>query len=428
MKRERSWVSRRDFMRRAAAAGAATAGLTTLGATARGQGKVSKAGLVGCGGRGNGAARNFLEAGKFLGINVQIAGVADAMGDRGGGTARGLKVPEERTFIGFDAYKKLLDTDIDIMINATPPAFRPVHFEAAIQAGKHVFMEKPVAVDPPGARKIMDAGKRAKAKGLNVAAGTQRRHSKGYQAHAKVVLEDGVIGKILGGRVSWCGGRLWFRPRQSIWSNREYLVRNWVSFAEMSGDHIVEQHVHNLDVLNWFMGSPPVTCVGFGGRARRQTGDMYDFHSIDFEFPGGIHIHSTCRQITGCTNWVGEYLVGAKGTTNCGGGTRPDDKGVKLQFPPFSGHGNAYVNEHVDLLKGILNEKDYINEAQNVAEATLMAIMGRMSGYTGQRIEWKQLLDPNHKWGRTTCEPTALAFEKGEVPVPKEVPAVPGKG
>ena len=417
-------VSRRHFMR---AASAATAGLTILGATARGQGKVIKAGLVGCGGRGNGAARNFLEAGKFLGVNVQITGVADAMGDRGTGTGQGLKVPKERIFVGFDGYKKLLDSDIDVMINATPPAFRPVHFEAAIKAGKHVFMEKPVAVDPPGARTIIEMGKVAKQKGLNVVAGTQRRHSRGYQENAKAVVEDGIIGKILGGRISWCGGRLWFRPRQEGWSNREYLVRNWVSFAEMSGDHICEQHVHNLDVLNWFMGAPPVACVGFGGRARRQTGNMFDFHSIDFEFPGGVRIHSTCRQINGCTNWVGEHLVGAKGTTGCGGGTRPDDGNVKMQRIDFKGHGNPYVNEHANLLKGILNEKQYINESQNVAEATMAAIMGRMSGYTGQRIAWADVMNPAHKWGRTSCEPTALAFEKGEVPVPKEVPAVPGK-
>jgi predicted dehydrogenase len=414
-------------MRRAVTASAATAGLTILGATARGQGKTLKAGLIGCGGRGNGAARNFLEAGKFAGVNVQIAGVADAMPDRAQGTAKGLKVPDDKVFIGFDAYKKLLDTDIDVMINATPPAFRPVHLRAAIEAGKHVFMEKPVAVDPPGARAIMEAGKLAREKGLNVVAGTQRRHSKGYQANAKVVVEDGVIGKLVGGRVSWCGGRLWFRRRQNDWSNREYLVRNWVSFAEMSGDHIVEQHVHNLDILNWFMGHPPVAAIGFGGRARRQTGNMFDFHSIDFEFPGGIHVHSTCRQINGCANWVGEHLVGTKGSTRCGGGTRPDDKSVRPDSPPFNGHGNPYVNEHVDLIKGITNEETYWNEAQNVAEATLMAIMGRMSGYTGQRIAWDELMNPKHKWGSFTCEPTALAFEKGEVPVPKEVPAVPGK-
>jgi predicted dehydrogenase len=419
-------VSRRAFMRRAAVAGAATAGLTILGATARGQEKVIKAGLVGCGGRGGGAARDFLEAGKFLKLNVQIAAVADSMQDRAEGAGKGLGVPAERIFVGFDAYKKLLDTDVDVMINATSPNFRPVHFAAAIKAGKHVFFEKPAAVDPPGARTIMEAGKLAAEKKLNVVAGTQRRHSQGYQQHAKVVLEDKVIGRILGGLVSWCGGALWFRRREAAWSNREYLVRNWVSFAEMSGDHLIEQHVHNLDVLRWFMGTPPVAVVGFGGRARRQTGNQFDFHSLDFEFPGGVHVHSVCRQVNGCWGGVFEHLVGEKGTTGCGGGTKPNDN-VKLDFPPFDGHGNPYVNEHVDLLKGILDEKKYINEAQNVAEATMMAVMGRMSGYTGQRVAWSEVMDPNHAMGKFACEPTAAAFEQGEVPVPKEEPAVPGK-
>ena len=427
MKARADRVSRRDFMRGAAAATAATAGLTILGTTARGQGQVLKAGLIGAGGRGNGAAGNFMEAGRFAKIPVQITAVADAMGDRIGGPAGRFKIPKSRCFTGFDGYRKLVDTDIDIVLMATPPNFRPVHFEAAIQAGKHVFMEKPVAVDPPGARKVMEMGKLAKAKGLCVVAGTQRRHSRGYQANAKAVLQDGVIGPILGGRVSWCGGALWFRRRAANWSNREYLVRNWVSFTELSGDHIVEQHVHNLDVLSWFMGGPPVAATGFGGCARRQTGNQFDFHSIDFEFPGGIRIHSTCRQISGCSSWVGEYLVGAKGTTRCGGGTRPDYPHIKIESPPFSGHGNAYVNEHVDLLKGIVEQGKYINEAQNVAEATMMAVLGRMSGYTGQRITWAEVMDPKHKWGSFRCKPAAADFELGEVPVPKEAPAVPGK-
>ena len=428
-------VNRRRFLRSAAAAGAAAAGLTILGATARGQGKVLKACLVGCGGRGNGAARDFLGAGEFLkrhgypGLEVRVTAVADAYGDRAGGAAGGLKVPKDKVFVGFDAYQKALDSGVDVMVTATPPAFRPVHFAAAVAAGKHVFFEKPVAVDPPGARTIMAVGELAKKKGLSVVAGTQRRHSKGYTANAKAVLADKVIGRILGGRVSWCGGALWKRPRQAGWSNREYLVRNWVSFAEMSGDHIVEQHVHNLDVANWFLGSHPVAAAGFGGRARRETGNQFDFFSVDLEYPGGIRIHSTCRQVNGCAGGVWEHLVGQKGSTRCGGGTRLDDRDVKIEWPEFTGHGNPYVNEHVDLIKSILagDEAEPINEAKNVAEATLTAIMSRMSTYTGQRITWEEVMDPTHKWGATTCIPRAADFEKGEVPLPKEVPAVPGR-
>jgi predicted dehydrogenase len=194
----------------------------------------------------------------------------------------------------------------------------------------------------------------------------------------------------------------------------------------MSGDHLVEQHVHNIDIANWYIGRPPVSALGFGGRARRKTGDMFDFHSVDLEYPDGVRIHSVCRQVNGTDGGVYEHLVGEKGTTGCGGGTRTREK-VDLQFPPFDGHGNAYVNEHVDLLKGIRDEKLYINEAQNVAEATMMAIMGRCATYSGRKVTWADMMNPESEWGKLRCEPTAEAFEKGEVPVPDEVPAVPGK-
>ena len=213
-------------------------------------------------------------------------------------------------FGGYDGYRKVLAlSDVDMVILGTPPAFRPVHFEAAIKAGKHVFMEKPVAVDPPGARKVMEAGDLAKQKGLAVVAGTQRRYQKVYRENAYAV-SHGAIGRILGGRIWWCGGALWYTHREANESDADYMVRNWVSFAEMSGDHIVEQHVHNIDVANWFIGRPPKMALGFGGRARRKTGDQFDFFSIDYDYgddrhhpqhvpPGQRHVRSGQRALCG---------------------------------------------------------------------------------------------------------------------------------
>ena len=418
---------RRPMRRSFAKTAAATASLTVLGAAARGQGRTLTAGLIGCGGRGSGAAKQFIEAGTFLKLNARLTAVADAYPDRASRVAGQHKIPRNRVFVGFDAYRKLLDSGVDVVLLATPPNFRPGHLEAAIQAGKHVFMEKPVAVDPPGARKIMAAGKLAARKGLSIVAGTQRRHQKNYIATARLVA-DGAIGRIRGGRVSWCQRRLWLSRRRPEWSNREYIIRNWYSFLQTSGDHIIEQHVHNLDVLRWFTGTHPTAATGFGGRARRETGNQFDFFSVDLEFGDGARVHSTCRQIDGCTDWVGEHLVGTKGSTNCCGGIQLRDQSQKLKWPTIPGHDNPYVNEHADLLKSIVDGKPLI-EAQNVAEATMAAIMGRISAYTGQRVAWDDCMNPKHKWGGLRVQPTAEDFEKGDVPMPAEEAApVPGRG
>jgi len=383
-----------------------------------------KIGLIGCGGRGNGALRDCLQAGKELGVEVHIAALADAYQDRLDRTVKGLKkqgieVPEGNRFVGFNAYKELLATDVDVVLLATPPNFRPRHFEACINAGKHVFMEKPVAVDPVGCRKMMEVGKIAAEKGLSVVAGTQRRHAAGYNAAHKAVAE-GAIGRILAGTIYWCGGRLWYRERKPEWDDAEYLVRNWVSFVEMSGDHIVEQHVHNIDIANWFIGSPPVAAVGFGGRARRKTGNQYDFFSIDYEYPDGVHLHSMCRQVNGCWRKVGEYLVGEKGWTNCSGRVQVGEESLNLEKPKM--HRSPYVQEHIDLLRSIIEGKP-INEAQNVAEATMTAIMGRISAYTGQRVTWEEMMKSDLQ-----LSPTPVDFEEGKVKAPPDdVVPVPGK-
>jgi len=262
----------------------------TPGPTVAPDGPVLKAGLVGCGGRGTGAAGNFLDAGP----NLEISALADLFPDRLERCRQrlkeknGVEIPSERCFVGFDAYQKLLETDIDIMIQATPPYFRPQHFEAAVQARKHVFMEKPVAVDPAGFRSIIATAEKADAFDLCVVTGTQFRHQKSFiETYNQVV--NGAIGEIRAARGYSLRGALWYREPQPEWTELEAMLRDWVNWIWLSGDHIVEQHIHGLDVLFWFTGGLPAKAVGMGGRARRVTGDQYDFFSFDYEMDNGIH-------------------------------------------------------------------------------------------------------------------------------------------
>jgi predicted dehydrogenase len=416
-------VSRRDFIKASAAVSLAAMGVSTNRIYAAGSGKI-RVGLIGCGGRGKGALSNCLSAGEHIGREMEVVATADWFKDRAIGAGKQHGVPEERCFYGADAYKKLLKTNVDVVCIATSPNFRPVHFEAAIKAGKHVFMEKPVAVDPPGGRRIIEAGELAKQKGLGVVAGTQRRHQRGYRRNA-YAIKRGAIGKILGGCVWWCGGALWFRRKNENESDADYLVRNWVSFAGMSGDHIVEQHVHNLDVANWFIGHPPKTALGFGGRARRQTGDQFDFFSIDYDYGDGCRIHSMCRQINGTDGGVREFFAGTEGETWGGGGLK-SNKNIKV--PDFPEHGGPYVQEHVDLLNSIIEGKP-LNEARNVAESTLTAIMGRTAAYTGKTIRWSDMMEKEDTpWYNLTLKPTAEDFEKGPVTAPPDdVAPIPGR-
>ena len=416
-------VSRRDFIKTTAVVSLAAMGVSTNRIFAAGSGKI-RVGLIGCGGRGNGALSNCLSAGKHIGREMEVVATADWFKSRAEGAGKKHGVPEERCFYGADAYKKLLRTNVDVVSIATSPNFRPVHFEAAVKAGKHVFMEKPVAVDPPGGRKIIEAGELAKRKGLGVVAGTQRRHQRGYRRNA-YAIERGAIGKILGGCVWWCGGALWYKRKSPNESDADYLVRNWVSFTEMSGDHIVEQHVHNLDVANWFIGHPPDNALGFGGRARRKTGDQFDFHSIDLDYGDGCRIHSMCRQINGTDGRVSEFFAGTEGTT-WGGGRLESKKNIKI--PDFPEHGGPYVQEHVDLLNSILKGEP-LNEARSVAEATLTAIMGRISTYTGKLVRWKDMMEnKDSPWYNLTCKPSAEDFERGDVKAPPDdVVAIPGR-
>ena len=345
-------------------------------------GKVIRAGVIGCGGRGTGAAINFLSAGP----NLKIVALGDTFKDRVDSCRekilkeKGQDVPVDKCFVGFDAYQKVIDAGVDLIILATPPFFRPDHLAAAIQAKKHVFAEKPVCVDPVGARSVMATAQKAKGMELSIATGTQRRHQRDYVATWQQVAQ-GAIGEIVGGNVYWNGGKLWHRDNNPAWSEMEWMIRDWVNWAWLSGDHIVEQHVHNLDVMNWFTGAHPVKAVGMGSRLRRVTGNQYDNFSVDFTFENGTHFHSMCRQINGCASNVSERIQGSKGSTNCHSSILdlngkevwkyeyPLDKDGK---PGNSVSVDPYVQEHIDLVTAIRTGKVF-NELENTAISTMVA-------------------------------------------------------
>lgn len=401
--------------------------LAGSGAVFAGGSEKIRLGVIGCGGRGTGALENCIEAAKHLNLNTDVVALADYFMDRAAGAAQKFNIPQDRCHAGADAYKKVIASDADVVLIATPPNFRPVHFEAAVKAGKHVFMEKPVAVDPPGARRIMAAGKLAAEKKLAVVAGTQRRHQAEY-LKTQYAVANNAIGRLMSGQIWWCGGELWYKTRNEGESDADYMVRNWVSFTETSGDHIVEQHVHNIDIANWFIGRLPKSALGFGGRARRKTGNQFDFFSIDFDYGQDVHIHSMCRQVKGCYNRVSEYFFGTEGGT---WGTGPGKDGYKnkISIPEFEEHPKGpYVQEHIDLLRGI-TEGQPLNEAQIVADATLAGIMGRISAYSGQLVRWSELVDESigSPWFNLTLAPTAEDFENGTVKSPADdVIAIPG--
>lgn len=421
----RKSFTRRDFLKSTAAVSSAALLSSASGLFAAGGEKIKLA-LIGCGGRGNGALNDCLAAAKVLGIETEIVGLADFFKDRALKTAEEHGVSRERCFDGPQAYHKALATDADVVLLVTPPIFRPRHFEAAIKAGKHVFMEKPVAVDPPGARKIIEIAAAADTKKRAVVVGAQRRHQTAY-LQTRHAIDAGAIGTLLAGQVWWCMSHLWYKTRQPGESDADYLVRNWVSFTEMSGDHIVEQHFHNIDVGNWFLGKTPKQCVGFGSRARRKTGDQFDFFSIDFDYGDGIHIHSMCRQVDGCYNRVAEFFTGTEGTTAGNGPVHPKN-GKTVSVPDLGLHENPYVQEHIDLLRSI-REGTPLNEAKRAGETNLTAIMGRISAYTGQLVRWNDLTDSQSQapWYNLQLTPTAEDFETGNVTAPPDdVFPVPG--
>lgn len=326
-----------------------------------------------------------------------------------------MQVPESRKFVGFDAYRQLLETDVDIVILTTPPAFRPAQFTAAVAAGKHVFMEKPVAVDPAGIRQVIAAAHAAESRGLSVVAGTQRRHQRHYLEIMRRV-HDGAIGDIVSAQCYWNGGGgSLTQPQPADMTDMEWQCRHWYYFCWLSGDHIVEQHVHNIDVINWAMQTHPEKILGMGGRMVRRGGNIWDHFGVEFEYPGGVRVLSMCRHHPGATSRVSEHLVGTKGTAYIDS-SHGYIHGETNYEPP--GSPNPYVQEHHDLIMSIRNEKP-LNEGVRVAESTLTAIAGRMSAYTGRAFQWNWIRNSS----KLELVPKHLEF--GDHPVPP-VP-VPGQ-
>ncbi len=417
-----SLLNRRSFLGNTAMAGATLAASGAFAQTAGAGSKKIKFGLIGCGGRGRGAAKNFIDACKILGYEGELVAVADAFSDKALEVGKSFGLTEDKCHSGFDAYHKVIATDCTYVLMATPPAFRPLHFAACVEAGKNCFIEKPVAVDPVGARSVIATGEKAKAKGLAVVCGTQRRHSEGYLRN-KALIDAGAIGTIKGGVVSWNGTVPWVKRRKAGQSDADYLAMNWLNFIELSGDHIVEQHVHNLDVAVWFLGRLPVKAVGFGGRARRPSGNSFDFFSVDFDFGDDVHIHSQCRQIAGCYGNVGELFTGTEGV--CMGGGKLIGKDVKIPEIKLEST-NGQCQEHVELIRSVIKGEP-LNEARQIAESTAVAIMGRISCFTGKLVTWRDLMEREEsEFYNFACTPAAIDFEKGTVKAPEEVPPIPG--
>ena len=422
----------------------AAAGMSAYATAALNGKKELKVAVVGCGGRGTGgmwkpanaqdfykfgALGNMMQAAAILreqGIDISVKPVAfaDYFLSKAEFAAEKFGVDKKFAFGGANGYKKIMAMpEVDVVILTTPLNFRPIHTMAAVKAGKHVFAEKGVAVDAPGVRLMIEASRLAADKALTVVCGTQRRHQRGY-LQVKKALDDGIISPILGGEVYWNSRVPWVRERTSEMSNKDYLCNNWLNFTELSGDHICEQHVHNIDVANWYIGRFPKTALAFGARTRRVSGNQYDFFSADLDYGDGVHIHSMCRQVSGCKDDVREFFRSGNAiisTSHRAQVVRSASDNKKIALPGDYPDVNPYVQEHVDLLKSILGAGPYYNEGEACALSTACGIMIRLSAYTGQIVTMNDIIktesSPFYKYA---CTPTPEDFEKdGDVLMPE---------
>lgn len=428
-------LKRRDFIKTGSAiAGAAALASAPLGSVFAAADDVIKVALIGCGGRGTGAAFDAFASGQ----NIKLVAMADAFQDNLESTYKTIKekfgdkvdVPDSRKYVGFDGYKAAI-ADADVVLLTAPPGFRPAHFEEAVKAGKHVFMEKPVAVDIPGVRKVLAAAAEAKSKKLNVVVGLQRRYQTNYREAIKRI-QDGAIGDVVSGQVYWNSGGVWVRPRKPGQSEMDYQMRNWYYFNWLCGDHIVEQHVHNLDIANWVKGKYPVSIQGTGSRAHRtgkEYGEIYDNFAVELTYDDGTVVYSQSRHFEGISNRVDETFQGTKGRVYLSASNQAvlwDAQGNEIYRHDPKGNPNAYQQEHKELFAAIAKGEYAFENAEYGAYSTLTGIIGRIACYTGKVIKWDKALEST-----VDLMPEVYAWDA----MPKIVPnadgfypvAVPGK-
>jgi len=415
----RSPISRRGFLQSSAGAGAATSAFTIVRPeVARGQVKSKlRAGLIGVGGRGRQAVNDLLSGTE----NVEVVAMADIFEDqleknltwlrteaRNAKIADRVKVGPEHRFVGFDAYKKLIASDVDIVMLCTPPGYRPMHFEAAIDAGKHVFCEKPFGTDPVGVRRFMAAVKKSEEKKLTVVSGAQRRFNQEYVETIQKI-KNGVIGEITSAYAYWVGTPvIQQKARDPKWGDMTWQHRAWYSHVWICGDQVVEQHLHNIDVINWVMGTHPASVVATGGAVWRPRteiyGNIYDHISADFMYPNGVRMSSYCRQFPGnLYRNISELVVGTKGRSNC------KDMGTRGPLD--------YMAEHTAMVSSIRGDGPYINHGMPVAESTLACIMARESAYSGQEITWDMALN-----SKLDLQPKVFGYDEKMTVPPLPVP------
>jgi myo-inositol 2-dehydrogenase / D-chiro-inositol 1-dehydrogenase len=427
-------MKRRSFIQKTALiSGSALAVAPTISSAFYAGSDKIKIALIGCGGRGTGAAFQALSVKE----NVELVAMADAFSDRIESCYSSLtndkntaikarvKVPKENMFVGFDGYKKAIAL-ADVVLLTTPPGFRPIHFEEAVRQSKHVFMEKPVATDAPGIRRVLDAAEESKKKNLKVVVGLQRHYQKSYLETYDRVVTQKQIGDVVSARCYWNNDGVWVKKRESQMTEMEYQMRNWYYFVWLCGDHICEQHIHNIDVINWFKGGHPVEAIGMGGREIRkgkEYGEIFDHHYVEFQYGDGMILNSQCRHQPGTVSNVSEHLVGTKGRAT--EGKIFDLSGNQIWRYRDKDDKNPYQVEH-DVLFDCINNNKPVNDAELGATATMTAIMGRMATYSGQKITWEQAMASNISLAPDSFTwdtlPKNLPDSNGEYYIPK-----PGK-
>lgn len=362
-------------------------------------GKVLKAGLIGCGSRGTGAAFNFLDAGP----NLEITALGDVFPGQVKRCrsllkqARNVDIPEENCFSGYDSYEKVIDSGVDVVLLAAPPHFRPAHVEAAVNAGKHIFQEKPVCVDPVGARIMSELTHKAKQKNICIVTGTIRRYQKDY-IHTRKMVADGAIGDILSATIIRNSNALWWVERQPGWTEMEYMLWNWGNFTWLSGDTIIEKFIHEVDVMSWYLQENPVQAIGYGGRQRRTSGDQYDFFSIIYEYENGMRTHCATREISGCDNGKTELFTGTEGSASADGKIFDKKGELVWEYPRDTEVPDPYLQEHIELVTAIRTGA-YINDSDEQIRSNRIALMGRISAYTGRNVTWEEILNSDLRLG-----------------------------